>query len=91
VAKSHIFSTSMYTRVVCMFSSTKFKLRPSAGGSPACDRDTEVRVAEFDTNAFEQGFGPEAGNILGSALPNGASPLKNSVPFERLKALHLIH
>jgi hypothetical protein len=67
------------------------KLRPSAGGCTACARDTEVRVAKFDSNAFAQGFDPEAGKGLDSALPTGVSPLKNSVPFESLKDRHHIH
>jgi hypothetical protein len=67
------------------------KLRPSAGGCFACAHDTEVRVAKFDSNAFDQGFDPESGKVLSSALPTGVSPLKNSVPFESLKARHHIH
>jgi hypothetical protein len=67
------------------------KLRPSAGGCTACARDTEVRVSKFDCNAFTQYFDLKAGKILGSALPTGVSLLKNSVPFEILRALHYIH
>jgi hypothetical protein len=64
------------------------KLRPSAGDLTACASDTEVRVAKFYSNPFTQGFDPEAGEGQGSALPTGVSPLKNSVPFESLKARH---
>jgi hypothetical protein len=66
----------------------KVKLRSSAGGCTACARDNEVRVVKFDSNAFVQAFDPEAGKGLGSALPTGISPHKNSVPFESLKARH---